>query len=428
MNFFGTSFYPPIKYCINGQDTVKYIGGFKYTGKWENGRKVGEGFLEIDSIKLKVKTKEGRIHKCIEVLNKFDSSRFHYYEFPLPNLEIIKQGNNYKEVYSDTKRLSFLLKDNEIFFYGTPYSFYDYLYQATNIGEIMLGYLKDSNCPRTVIEIKTCQTKLVVPSINFIPNGDCKILYQSLKIKGKLKGIFFGGLCIVKYPNYQIIFEIYLNQIKFPIKIISGASKVVLFFGKVNNSLSAILGDEKKSEITEIQKEHYKNSIIHSCEILNKLTTGKYFSYIPKIVSYLLVVDTNWMAFEQKSLNNRNCLNFSIEQRNQMKNQETKSLKLLKNNERFEGGIRDGKFEGFGKYFYSDGSVYVGEFKNNLRNGIGVFKFRDGRMYRGQWVDDLMHGKGCMLNRDTKVYGILERNKTKKGSFSLLCNLGNRIE
>lgn len=42
-------------------------------------------------------------------------------------------------------------------------------------------------------------------------------------------------------------------------------------------------------------------------------------------------------------------------------------------------------------------SVYVGEFKNNLRDGYGEEKYSDGTIYRGGFKDDLKEGKGDLI-------------------------------
>ena len=37
---------------------------------------------------------------------------------------------------------------------------------------------------------------------------------------------------------------------------------------------------------------------------------------------------------------------------------------------------------------YSDGSVYVGEFRDGQRDGQGTYAFADGRVSRGIWRDN----------------------------------------
>jgi hypothetical protein len=44
--------------------------------------------------------------------------------------------------------------------------------------------------------------------------------------------------------------------------------------------------------------------------------------------------------------------------------------------------------------YYSDGSKYEGDFKDNLRHGNGKFIDSYGNTYKGDWKNDLKHGKG----------------------------------
>ena len=40
---------------------------------------------------------------------------------------------------------------------------------------------------------------------------------------------------------------------------------------------------------------------------------------------------------------------------------------------------------GKGKYTWSDGREYEGQWKHNLMDGYGVCKYKDGRMYTGMY-------------------------------------------
>ncbi len=53
---------------------------------------------------------------------------------------------------------------------------------------------------------------------------------------------------------------------------------------------------------------------------------------------------------------------------------------------------------GKGKYWWPDGRMYQGEYKNDKKDGIGKFTFRDGREYEGEWLKDKQHGKGFFTN------------------------------
>ena len=50
--------------------------------------------------------------------------------------------------------------------------------------------------------------------------------------------------------------------------------------------------------------------------------------------------------------------------------------------------------QGYGTYYYPDGSVYRGEWKNNQHDGNGVFEFANGTRYEGTWKNHLMQGHG----------------------------------
>ena len=50
--------------------------------------------------------------------------------------------------------------------------------------------------------------------------------------------------------------------------------------------------------------------------------------------------------------------------------------------------------EGKGKLTYANGDVYKGEFKQSKFNGKGTMTFRNGEEYIGEWANDLQNGKG----------------------------------
>jgi len=53
--------------------------------------------------------------------------------------------------------------------------------------------------------------------------------------------------------------------------------------------------------------------------------------------------------------------------------------------------------EGQGKLFdKSDGSLYEGNFKNDLKDGNGTLKLKDGTIIDTTWVKGQKHGKGVI--------------------------------
>ena len=47
---------------------------------------------------------------------------------------------------------------------------------------------------------------------------------------------------------------------------------------------------------------------------------------------------------------------------------------------------------GYGTYKWADGSIYVGDWSENLIEGQGEYKWPDGRVYKGQWKNNKLHG------------------------------------
>ena len=55
------------------------------------------------------------------------------------------------------------------------------------------------------------------------------------------------------------------------------------------------------------------------------------------------------------------------------------------------------------KIVYSDKSDYEGQLNQNKREGVGILEFTNGDIYLGEWKDDLFNGKG------TYVFGYGDR-------------------
>ena len=56
---------------------------------------------------------------------------------------------------------------------------------------------------------------------------------------------------------------------------------------------------------------------------------------------------------------------------------------------------------GFGKFYYNEGSVYEGNWKDNLMHGKGNLYYSNGKLaYEGDWRMDEFHGQGKVYNQD----------------------------
>ena len=60
----------------------------------------------------------------------------------------------------------------------------------------------------------------------------------------------------------------------------------------------------------------------------------------------------------------------------------------------YVGEWRDDQKNGRGTQTYSDGSSYVGEFRGDKRNGQGVLTWPNRDKYVGEWTDNKENGKG----------------------------------
>ena len=58
-----------------------------------------------------------------------------------------------------------------------------------------------------------------------------------------------------------------------------------------------------------------------------------------------------------------------------------------------------------GKYIWSNGDVYDGEWDNEEINGVGVFTSSKGTHYQGEWKSNLKHGKGNFKNSEGTYVG-----------------------
>ncbi len=63
--------------------------------------------------------------------------------------------------------------------------------------------------------------------------------------------------------------------------------------------------------------------------------------------------------------------------------------------------------EGFGKYTYQDGSVYVGAFQAGRPEGQGTVYYVSGSRYEGLWMQHTPHGRGVMYYANGRVVGAI---------------------
>ena len=61
---------------------------------------------------------------------------------------------------------------------------------------------------------------------------------------------------------------------------------------------------------------------------------------------------------------------------------------------KYVGEYRDGDFNGQGTYIFPDGTKHIGEYRDNNYNGHGTLTYAGGDKYVGEFRDDKRHGQG----------------------------------
>jgi hypothetical protein len=81
----------------------------------------------------------------------------------------------------------------------------------------------------------------------------------------------------------------------------------------------------------------------------------------------------------------------------------------------YEGQIKDGEYNGFGKLIWPDGSYYEGEWANGLYNGNGIYFYCNKDKYIGEFKNGKKHGKGTYTySNGQEVMGNWYKGKLSK--------------
>ena len=71
---------------------------------------------------------------------------------------------------------------------------------------------------------------------------------------------------------------------------------------------------------------------------------------------------------------------------------------------RYEGQIVNNKKEGTGKFHYSNGTIYSGDWKNDIKEGKGIDKIYNEDKYEGDFTNDKREGKGIYYYHNGDKY------------------------
>jgi len=69
---------------------------------------------------------------------------------------------------------------------------------------------------------------------------------------------------------------------------------------------------------------------------------------------------------------------------------------------------------GFGVHLWKDGTVYVGQWRDDLKEGEGVYFYSDGHSYQGPFEGDERHGVGVYTYPGRKKKALWENGKRKQ--------------
>jgi len=81
----------------------------------------------------------------------------------------------------------------------------------------------------------------------------------------------------------------------------------------------------------------------------------------------------------------------------------------------FEGNFENNVKTGYGKFTWPDGEVYAGNYENGTQNGYGKFTWPDGEVYAGNYENGTQNGYGKMTWPDGEVYAGNYENGTQNG-------------
>lgn len=95
----------------------------------------------------------------------------------------------------------------------------------------------------------------------------------------------------------------------------------------------------------------------------------------------------------------------------------------------YKGEFKSNEITGVGRYQWPDGSTYEGQVKNGLRHGEGKYiNPKEGVEYIGEWLDGMRHGKGKLIYKNGSIYeGQWERGM-KWGNGTMTYASGNYYE
>jgi hypothetical protein len=80
---------------------------------------------------------------------------------------------------------------------------------------------------------------------------------------------------------------------------------------------------------------------------------------------------------------------------------------------KYEGEFVNNKMEGYGILYLPNNKIFVGHFKNDLQDGFGVF-YTQKKIYIGFWQNMLLNGEVIIIEENKRKKQIWEEGKIRK--------------
>jgi hypothetical protein len=100
---------------------------------------------------------------------------------------------------------------------------------------------------------------------------------------------------------------------------------------------------------------------------------------------------------------------------------------IFSNGSKYVGEWRNDKQHGQGTYTWASGNKYVGEWKDGKRNGQGTQAFSDGSSYVGEYKVGEKHGQGTYTFKSGKVRKGKWINGVYQTPVKVVCNRKSKI-
>ena len=74
----------------------------------------------------------------------------------------------------------------------------------------------------------------------------------------------------------------------------------------------------------------------------------------------------------------------------------------------YDGEWKNDRKEGYGRLFINNIMIYEGEWKNDKKEGYGIMNLENGKIYKGEWKNDIFEGCGILNVKNWKYEGIIK--------------------